>query len=224
MAADVAGLIEGLGHSSAHVVGISMGGMVAQVLATEHPARVRTLTTIASTTGALRYVGRPRVLRALLQPAPRSREAAVENALAFFELVAGSRYPVDAAVGERAARAYDRAFYPRGFVRQLIAIVASGNRTRALRSVTAPTLVVHGSDDPLIPLSAGRATARAIPGAELWVIEGLGHHLPEAVWDELIERLAAHARRHRGMGRDPASAPKQQGRGARWDATGSGLG
>lgn len=193
MAADVAGLLGGLDIEAAHIVGVSMGGMIAQVLATERPERVLTMTSMMSTTGARRYVGKPRALRALLRRAPRSREEAVEGMVQFFRTVSGPRFPIDEAdIRDRAGRAYDRCFYPRGFARHLLAVTASGNRTRALARVRAPTLVVHGSADPLVPPRAGRATARAIPGARLEIVEGWGHSLPARVWPILVGHIAEH--------------------------------
>jgi pimeloyl-ACP methyl ester carboxylesterase len=194
MADDVAGLLDALGLDSAHVVGASMGGMVAQTLAIRHPERVRSITSIMSTTGEL-GVAQPTeaATEALLSPPARSRDEAMERAVAVNRVIGSPGHPADARdLRERAARGWDRGLNPSGFARQLAAIHASGDRTAALASVTAPTLVVHGEDDPLVPVSGGRATAAAIPGAELLVVPGMGHDLPRALWPDLIARIGAH--------------------------------
>jgi pimeloyl-ACP methyl ester carboxylesterase len=194
MARDVVALCDHLGLDRAHFVGASMGGMIAQHLAIEHPRRVASLTSIMSTPGARRWslATRPAALRALLLPRPRSAEQAADHIVHVFRVIGGSRYPVD----EEHLRAlghllYERGFSPRGFLRHLAAICASGDRTRALAAVRVPTAVIHGSDDPLVPVLAGRATARAIQGARLMVIPGMGHHLPSGVWDMVIDLVTA---------------------------------
>ncbi len=191
MAADAAGLIEALGLPSAHVFGVSLGGMVAQTLAIEHPHRVRSMTSMMSTPGALRHVGQPRAMMALLRrPVPTTPEEAAENSVALFQVFRGPGYEVDEEIlRTAAATSFRRCYYPAGFKRQMLAVIASGDRTRALREVRLPVLVMHGSHDPLIPVAAGRATARAIPGARFHEIEGLGHHMPRGVWPEVVEQL-----------------------------------
>jgi pimeloyl-ACP methyl ester carboxylesterase len=207
MAADTAGLLDALGIDSAHVLGVSMGGMIAQTLAIEHPSRVRTLTSVMSTTGERRgFLSRPHALRALLMPAPRNRDEAMDRAVAFFRTVGSPQYPFDeAAMRERAGRAFDRGMDPRGFLRHMAAILASGSRRRALRRVRAPTLVIHGQADPLIPVAGGRSTARAIPGARLRVIPGMGHDLAEGLWRRLVDEVARHALQGE-FGADPGPA------------------
>ncbi len=193
MAADGAGLIEALGFDKAHVFGVSLGGMVAQTMAIEKPHRVKTMISMMSTTGSFRYVGKPRAIRALLsrRVATTSEEAA-DNSVAFFNVVRGPGYAVDEEILRPAsAHAFERCVYPPGFARQLVAAIASGDRTRALAQVRLPALIMHGSHDPLVPPSGGRATARAIPGAKLHIIEGLGHHMPRGVWTEMIEHIKA---------------------------------
>ncbi len=198
MAADTAALLDHLEIRAAHLVGVSMGGMVAQQLAARHADRVLSLCSIMSTTGA-RIAGLPRlgVLGVLFRKAPRDRDAYVEHFLGIFKRIGSPGFPVDEDRARTLARAgYDRCFYPAGVERQLVAIMASGNRTEDLRRITAPTVVIHGRDDPLVPLRAGRATARAIPGAQLVVIDGMGHDLPREVWPQIadaIERNAARA-------------------------------
>ncbi|MFW6051653.1 MAG: alpha/beta fold hydrolase [Myxococcota bacterium] len=197
MAGDVAGLMDHLGLEDAHVLGVSMGGMIAQTFAIEHPSRVRTLTSIMSTTGErLHAVPKPHALRALLLSAPRSREESIDRAVAFFRTVGSPDFPFDEAdLRERAGRAYDRGIDPRGFLRHMAAILASGSRKRRLRSVRAPTLVLHGAEDPLVRPPGGRSTARAIPGAKLQLIPGMGHDLPHGVWPILVAAFDDHARR-----------------------------
>jgi pimeloyl-ACP methyl ester carboxylesterase len=193
MADDAAALLDALAIESAHVMGASMGGMVAQTLAIRHPERVRTLTSIMSTTGE-RGLAQPTeaATAALFAPPARTREESMERSLATGAVIGSPGYPRDRQdVRDRAARAWDRGINPAGFARQLAAIQASGDRTEALRGLAVPTLVVHGEDDPLVPIAGGRATAAAIPDAELWTVAGMGHDLPRALWPQLIERVGA---------------------------------
>lgn len=195
MAADSAGLLDALGIESAHVVGASMGGMIAQTIAIEHPAKVRSLCSIMSTTGD-RTVGAPdsSALGALLAPTPTNREEAIETGVAAQRVIGSPGFPFDETkVRERAGIAYDRCFNPAGMARQLVAIQASGDRTSALGAVTVPTLVIHGDADPLVTPSGGEATAKAIPGADLLVIEGMAHDLPEETWPQVVDAIAANA-------------------------------
>src|SRR5215203_3417974 len=187
MAADTAGVIDNLGLGSAHVVGISLGGMIAQILAIEHPERVRSLTSIMSTTGH-NQVGQPTdAARALfLLPPVITREDAMDRA------IGSPAYPTDETeLRDRAVRAFDRAFNPHGVARQLAAAITTPDRTEDLRRLDLPTLVIHGAEDPVIALSGGQATAEAIPGAELVVIDGMGHDLPRPLWPAVAERIAA---------------------------------
>jgi pimeloyl-ACP methyl ester carboxylesterase len=197
MALDTVGLLDHLEIERAHIVGASMGGMIAQTVAIEHPQRILTLTSIMSTTGN-RRLGLPR-LRAfgtLFAKPPRSREAYAEQAVKTFKVIGSPGYPMDE---ERfrvmALAAYDRCFYPPGVSRQLHAISSSGDRTRRLRELRLPALVIHGDSDSLIRTAAGRATARAIPGARLRVLEGMGHDLPPQLWPTLVEEIDANAAR-----------------------------
>ena len=182
MADDTAGLMDALGIESAHVVGVSMGGMIGQTLALRHGPRVRSLTSVMSSPGGRRYtLGHPKAVRAILRPPGKTREAYVASMISFFETVGGRGFPLDRdEVAERVGLAWDRGPHLEGFARQLTATLKHGNRSAALRFVRTPTLVIHGGDDPLVPLRGGRATARAIPGARLEVIEGMGHSLPAA--------------------------------------------
>jgi pimeloyl-ACP methyl ester carboxylesterase len=196
MADDAAGLLDHLDVDAAHVVGASMGGMIAQTLAVRHPDRVLSLVSIMSTTGG-RKVGRPqrRLIPLLLRPVPRDPDGYVKRMMAGARLIGSKGFPQDPErLKTMLARAYDRGVHPSGTLRQLGAIVASGDRTPALASVRAPTLVIHGDADPLVTPSGGQATAAAIPGARLLTIEGMGHDLPRQVWARLVAAITTHAR------------------------------
>jgi pimeloyl-ACP methyl ester carboxylesterase len=197
MAADAIGLLDALGLASAHIVGASMGGMIGQTMAIEYPDRVRSLTSMMSTTGDP-AVGQPdlEALGSLAGPPPQTRQEVMDAQVRAFRVVGSPGYELDeAAVAERAGLAYDRSYDPAGAMRQLVAAVASGDRTARLRSLRVPALVIHGSSDRMIDVSGGRATAAAIPGAELLVIDGMGHNFPPGLWDELTSRIAELAQR-----------------------------
>jgi pimeloyl-ACP methyl ester carboxylesterase len=196
MATDTVGLLDVLGHDDAHFVGVSMGGMIAQTVAALCPGRVRTLTSIMSTTGA-RRVGRPRLStwRLMATERPTTREAAVERAVRMFRHIGSHGFPFDEArVRERAGLAWDRDPSRVGVGRQLAAIFSSGDRTAGLRAVTAPTLVIHGDRDRMVAPTGGAATVRAIAGARLETIRGMGHDLPEGAWPVLLDLIDGHAR------------------------------
>jgi len=200
MAGDAAGLLAALDLAPAHVVGASLGGMVAQTLAARHPDSVRTLTSIMATTGS-RFRGLPEMgaLRVLLQRAPERREAFVEHFVRVFELIGSPGFERDTdELREQAGRSYDRGTNPAGTARQLAAVLKSGNRTKQVRAIRAPTLVVHGTKDRLARPSGGRATADAIPGAELMLIEGMGHDLPRGVWPRVVAAIGERAQRFDG--------------------------
>ena len=195
MADDALGLMRALGIEPAHVVGVSMGGMIAQMLAAEHPDSVRSLVSIMSTTGN-RWKGQPALglYRYLLRQAPADRDGFVDHLVRVYAAIGSRGLPQDTSrVRDIAARSYDRGHDPAASGRQLGAITASGDRTAKLHSITAPTLVMHGTTDRLVRPSGGRATARAIPGARLQMIEGMGHDLPEAAWPQLLDAIAGHA-------------------------------
>src|SRR5262245_6969182 len=196
MADDTASLLRELDISPAHIVGASMGGMIGQMLAVEHPDAVRSLTSIMSTTGS-RWHGQPAlsVYRYLMRPPPRDRDGYIQRSAEVFGLVGSTGFDRDEQyIRERAARSFDRGFDVRAGGRQLGAIVASGDRTQALRRIAAPTLVIHGTVDKMIRLSGGRATAKAIPGARLMMVQGLGHDLPRGAWPQILDAIADHAR------------------------------
>jgi len=191
MAGDTVGLLDALGLDSAHVIGASMGGMIAQTMAIEHPRRVRSLTSIMSTTGDP-SVGQAtrQAMAALMSPPATTRDEAIDRTVSILRVIGSPGFELDEAdVRWRAGLAFDRAHDPAGVARQLAAIAASGDRTAALRSVSVPTLVLHGADDPLVNVSGGRATARAIPGAELLVFDGMGHHLSRELWGEIARHI-----------------------------------
>ncbi|HSS32093.1 MAG TPA: alpha/beta hydrolase [Solirubrobacterales bacterium] len=206
MARDTFGLMDQIGIESAHVAGASMGGMIAQTMAIERPERVRSAVSIMSTTGS-RWVGLPsfRAFSALLAKPPRNRDEMIERTLHTFKVIGSPGFPFDEErVRDVAGRSYDRGHSTAGVIRQLHAVLASGDRTRALRELELPATVIHGGSDPLIRPSGGRATAKAIPGARLRIIEGMGHDLPRGVWPQVVEEIAATADRARTMAPQPA--------------------
>jgi pimeloyl-ACP methyl ester carboxylesterase len=197
MATDTVGLLDALDLSDVHIVGVSMGGMIAQTVAAQHPTRVRTLTSIMSNTGS-RLVGRPALStwRLLGSPPPRTREEAVARSLRMFRHIGSHGYPFDEEfVSELAGTGWDRDPTSAGTARQLAAIFRSGNRTRLLRNVTAPTLVIHGDRDRMVHPTGGKATAKAIPGARLETLRGMGHDLPRGAWPRILELIDSHAKR-----------------------------
>ncbi len=197
MAQDAASLLDELELGAAHVIGASMGGMIAQTLAARHPHSVRSLTSIMSNTGSRRS-GQPSlaVYPIFLRRAPRERSASVEHTVRVFEAIGSPGVPREEGdIRELAELSYDRGNDPAGVGRQLAAIAASGDRTAELHGIRVPTLVIHGCDDPLVAPSGGRATARAIPGSQLALVPGMGHDMPRALWPPLIGAIADHARR-----------------------------
>jgi pimeloyl-ACP methyl ester carboxylesterase len=189
-------LLGSLGLATAHVVGASMGGMIAQMLAARHPERVRSLVSMMSTTGEPGIAPpSPEAAAMLAGPRPQTADEAADRTVEGSRIW-GSRDLLDEdAIRDHARAAFERAVNPAGFARQLAAIYASGDRTELLRSVTAPTLVIHGLIDTLVPSAGGRATAAAIPGAELMLVEGMGHDLPRALWPRLVDAIAGHVER-----------------------------
>jgi pimeloyl-ACP methyl ester carboxylesterase len=193
MADDAAGLLMALGISQAHVVGASMGGMITQAAVINHPELFLSATSVMSTTGD-RAVGAPtgEAMTALLRPMATSREEAIEGSVEGSLVIGSPGYPTDEGIlRERAAAAYDRAYCPEGTVRQLGAILGSPDRTEGLHGVGIPFLVVHGEADPLVTPSGGAATAAAVPGSRLLTFPGMGHDLPEPLWDPITDAIVA---------------------------------
>jgi pimeloyl-ACP methyl ester carboxylesterase len=197
MADDAFGLLDHLGIERAHVAGVSMGGMIAQSMAIDRPERVLSLASMSSSTGD-RWVGTPklRVWSVLMRRAPTEREAYIGYFTRVFRMIGSPAYrPDEERVRELAGATFDRGHYPAGTARQLGAIMASGSRTAALRGLDVPTVVVHGDSDPLVPVRAGIATARAVPGAELITIPGMGHDMPPELWPTFVDAIVANAER-----------------------------
>ena len=195
MAADGIGLLDHLGIEQAHVVGASMGGMIVQTMAIEHPDRLSSVTSVMSTIGDLAY-GRPtsEALTALLTPPPADRDAYIARASDWAVWSSKRHFDLDAARA-RAAADFDRSYYPEGASRQLAAIYASGDRTALLPSVRVPMLVIHGLDDTLIDPSGGRRTAELVPGATLLEVEDMGHDMPVPLWPMLVDAIVDHGDR-----------------------------
>lgn len=197
LADDGTGLLTALDIEAAHVAGVSMGGMIAQTMAIEHPDRVLSLTSIMSTTGRRRVGWQdPRLVPRLLGSAGPTREAYIERAIESAVAIGSPGFPPDPEASRRRAEVtYDRGWSASGVLRQMMAILTQPDRTVALRGVTAPTTVVHGRKDRLVHRSGGAATAAAVPGAELRVLDGMGHDIPPALWDEFIDAIVSSAER-----------------------------
>ena len=172
-----------------------MGGMIAQTIAIRHPSRALSLISIYSTTGNRDLpLPKPEIMERLRAPAPTEREAYIKHMVDLFGAMAGPGFAFDEAWTKMiTTRAYDRSLCPQGTARQIAAIMTQTNRKKALASVTVPTLVIHGTDDPVVPVEAGKDTAEAIPGARLMLIEGMGHDLPHSgAWPRIVEAIVAH--------------------------------
>jgi pimeloyl-ACP methyl ester carboxylesterase len=199
MAADTLGVLDALNIAKAHVVGVSMGGMVAQRLAVLAPSRLLSLTSIMSSSGARGLPeASPAVTRVLLsRPAGKGVQAAVDHTVKLLKAIGSPGFPTpEAELREKVAAAAQRSFHPQGVLRQMVAIAADGTRAAALARVTAPTLVLHGRADPLVPMACGQDTARRIPGARFESIEGMGHDLPPGVVERLLAFLIPHFKAH----------------------------
>ena len=195
MALDAVGILDHLGIQRAHIIGASMGGMIAQTFAIEHPHRTASLVSIMSVPGDLAY-GTPtdEALAGLLAPPPPDRDAYIESAATW--AIWGSKKYFDLAEAKvRAGREYDRSFYPEGTHRQLAAIYASGDRSEALTQLSTPTLVIHGTDDTLLTPSGGDRVAELVPGSVLLKVKDMGHDLPQPLWPLFVDAISSHVRR-----------------------------
>ncbi|MFT4010635.1 MAG: alpha/beta hydrolase [Nocardioidaceae bacterium] len=197
LAADGFGLLDHLRIDRAHLVGASMGGMIVQTMAIAHPERVLSLTSIMSTVGR-RTVGwlDPKLSTAMLRRAPRTHAEYVESNVEFWKQIGSPGYPTPhEKVRERAQDTWDRGLNPAGVLRQMLAILTQDDRTDALGSLAVPTLVIHGDSDRMVHVSGGRATSRAVPGASLLVVKGMGHDLPAALFDTFVGAIRTNASR-----------------------------
>jgi pimeloyl-ACP methyl ester carboxylesterase len=195
MAADAIGVLDHLGIEQAHVIGASMGGMIAQTVAIEHTHRVKTLTSIMSVPGDLAYgTPTPEALTVLVSPPPPDRESYIKSAANWAVWCSKKHFDLEEAM-QRAGREYDRSFYPEGSARQMAAIYASGDRSEALRQLAIPTLVIHGRDDTLLTPSGGERTAELIPNSQLLMLDDMGHDLPRPLWPTYVDAIVSHARR-----------------------------
>ena len=193
MAADGIGLLDVLGIEKAHVCGASMGGMIVQAMAINRPERLLSMTSIMSTTGNPELPpAKPEAMQALTGRAATDRDGAIDDAVGIGRILAGGGFEFDEdGTRVRAAADYDRAFHPQGTARQMAAITSHGSRVDALKKVATPALVIHGTTDPLVPVEGGKDTAACIPGAELVLIEGMGHETPRGAWPQIIEPICA---------------------------------
>jgi pimeloyl-ACP methyl ester carboxylesterase len=195
MAADTAELLTALGYDRAHIVGESMGGMIGQIMAIHFPERLRSLTSIMSSTGnPLLPPPKPVVHEILYTPFPSDHDGFVESFVRAFNILSGPVLPLNETLARKwAEQSYERGLNPAGVARQFAAIMAAGDRTEKLKSIGVPTLVIHGEEDPLLPVECGLATAAAVPGSRLKIIQGMGHALPEAVWPQIVAEITRHA-------------------------------
>jgi len=197
MADDATGLMDALSIDRAHICGASMGGMIAQALAIRNPSRALSMISIMSTTGNPDLPPpEPQALQVLIAPMPSEREGYVESFVEAWKVVAGPESSGDEErVRNLAARGYDRCYYPEGVLRHIMAVSAHGSRKEALGSVKVPTLVIHGSADPLVPVEGGIDTAESIPGAKLAIIENMGHYIPSHMWPRVVKEISEHAKK-----------------------------
>ena len=199
MAEDAIGVLDAFGIERAHVLGISMGGMIAQLVAAKHPDRTRSLISVMSSSGDPSLpAAKPEAMQVLMSRPenPLDRECVIEHGLAGRRVIGSPDYPDDdEQVRDELGRAFDRCYHPAGVARQMAAVIASGSRVPLLARIAAPTLVIHGAADPLVDIEAGRDTARRIPGARFEVIAGMGHDLPSALVPRLVDLIVEHTRK-----------------------------
>jgi pimeloyl-ACP methyl ester carboxylesterase len=198
MADDAIGVLDHLGIDQAHVCGASMGGMIVQAMAIRHPQRIRSLVSIMSTTGNPDVPpATPEAMAALTSEVPADLEGYTERTLNVARTIGSTGFELDEArARERARRTFERSVYPQGTARQMAAVVAHGNRGPALEALETPSLVIHGSADPLVHPEGGRDTHRALRNSELLMIEGMGHDLPTGAWDEIVRAITLHTANH----------------------------
>lgn len=198
MALDAIGLLDSLGIANAHIVGASLGGMIAQIIAAKYRERTRSLVSMMSSSGDPRLPpGKPNATATLIAPRPpkNDREASIQFGMGIYRAISSPGYPAsDTDMRARVERAFDRSHYPAGIARQMIAILASGSRVDLLKRIRVPTLVLHGADDPLVPVEAGKDTARHIQGSMLKIIPGWGHDIPAQLVPALADAIAAHCK------------------------------
>jgi pimeloyl-ACP methyl ester carboxylesterase len=198
MGDDAVGLLDALGIEKAHICGMSMGGAIAQTMAISHPERLSSLTLIYAPTGNPNLPqSKPEIMSLLMAPPVTERNAYVEQAINTFRIISGSGFPIDEERSRQSfERAYDRSYYPEGVARNFLGNFGRGNRRRVLPSIIAPTLVIHGDEDPLVLVENGRDAAEAIPGAELMIIKGMGHYPPHGgPWAQIVRAISTHTRK-----------------------------
>jgi len=194
MADDALGLLDALGIGKAHICGASVGGMIAQVISYRYPERVLSLTSIMSSTGNPQLPQiKADVLAAVYKPAPEGREAYIEHSVNLWRTLWSPGFPFDEKrLRKVMAESYDRSYYPQGMARQSAAVIAHGYRRSSLASIKVPTLVIHGDEDPFMSVEGGKETAQLIPGAELLIINGMGHDMPKEAWSEIVDAISHH--------------------------------
>jgi pimeloyl-ACP methyl ester carboxylesterase len=196
MAKDAVGLMDALGVAKAHIVGASMGGMIAQIIAAKHRQRARSLVSMMSSSGDPKLPqSKPAAAAVLTEPRPprSDREASIQFGMNTYRIIGSPAYVTpEPELRAKIERAFERSYYPAGIARQMMAILASGSRVNLLKTIKLPTLVLHGDDDPLVPVEAGKDTARLVPGAALKIIPGWGHDIPTALIPTLVEAIATH--------------------------------